>query len=49
MGAAFENLRRTVVGERTGCRTCWSAGITNDGATCVECGGSGVVAMGGAK
>lgn len=44
-GAAFENLRRLVVGETTGCRTCWSVGLTKTGETCSTCGGTGTVAM----
>lgn len=44
-GAAYENLRRSVVGEATGCRTCWSVGLTKTGETCPTCGGTGTVAM----
>ena len=44
-GAAYENLRRSVVGEVTACRACWSVGITKDGSTCSTCGGTGTVAL----
>lgn len=44
-GAAYENLRRSVVGETTTCRACRSVGITKDGNTCASCGGTGTVAL----
>lgn len=44
-GAVFESLRRSVVGETTGCRTCWSFGLTKTGETCPTCGGTGTVAL----
>lgn len=45
-GAAFENLRRTVIGDLSQCRTCWGVGITEIGQACRSCGGNGVVATG---
>ncbi len=44
-GAAYENLRRSVVGEVTACRICWSVGITEGGDVCATCGGTGTVAL----
>lgn len=46
-GAAFENLRRSVVGEITGCPACIYTGLAKDGASCGICGGTGTVAMNG--
>ncbi len=43
-GAAFENLRRSVVGDTALCHGCWGLGITNAGETC-SCGGTGTVAI----
>jgi hypothetical protein len=44
-GAAYEHLRRSVIGDLVQCRTCWGVGMTKDEATCTNCGGTGVVAM----
>jgi hypothetical protein len=43
-GAAFENLRRTVVGEVTLCRACQGVGVDRTGETCLGCEGAGTVA-----
>lgn len=43
-GSAYENLRRSVIGEVTECRACWGAGATDNG-TCRSCGGTGTVAL----
>lgn len=45
-GAAFENLRREVIGDLSQCRTCWGIGLTEQGYTCTSCGGTGIVATG---
>lgn len=45
-GAAYENLRRTVIGDLSQCRTCWGVGITEISQPCRSCGGTGVVATG---
>lgn len=42
-GAAYEGLRRSVVGERMTCDTCWGAGITRAGHDCPTCRGTGLV------
>lgn len=42
-GAAYENLRRSVIGETKHCLRCQGGGVTRDGATCPACGGVGVV------
>ncbi len=47
-GAAFENLRRSVVGETAQCHVCWGLGINLAGETC-SCGGTGIVALGGTQ
>jgi hypothetical protein len=44
-GAAFENLRRAVIGDVVTCQACRSLGATKDGNTCRVCGGTGTVAM----
>jgi hypothetical protein len=44
-GAAYENLRRSMVGELVACTACWSTGVTRDDTTCKTCGGTGTVAM----
>lgn len=54
-GAAFENLRRSMVGEVVTCRACLGTGATyepetgkvNHHSTCTTCGGTGTVAMQG--
>ena len=43
-GSAYENLRRSVIGEVVQCRDCWGAGAEDDG-TCRSCGGTGTVAL----
>jgi hypothetical protein len=52
-GAAYEHLRRSLVGETVTCTACWSTGMTYDEGTgkthrntiCKTCGGTGTVAM----
>ena len=44
-GAAYEHLRRSVVGEISVCRGCFGAGVTHDDEACTGCGGTGTVAM----
>lgn len=44
-GAAYEHLRRSVIGEFTACRKCWSVGVTKNGHVCSSCGGTGTVAL----
>lgn len=44
-GAAYENLRRSVIGELTQCRDCWGVGATKDRDVCASCGGTGTVAL----
>jgi hypothetical protein len=46
-GAAYENLRRSVVGELAQCEDCWGVGATDDRDVCTTCGGTGTVALGG--
>jgi hypothetical protein len=44
-GAAYEHLRRSVIGEVTQCRSCWGVGATEREDVCHACGGTGTVAM----
>lgn len=44
-GAAFENLRRSMVGEFVQCMKCFGTGSNEDGGGCKTCGGNGTVAM----
>ncbi len=44
-GAAYENLRRAVVGEVVHCRDCWGVGATKHRDVCAACGGSGTVTL----
>jgi RecJ-like exonuclease len=44
-GAAYENLRRSVVGELIQCDACWGVGATEDRDVCAACGGTGTVAL----
>jgi hypothetical protein len=44
-GAAYENLRRSVVGELVMCRACWGQGITKDESVCQACAGNGTVVL----
>lgn len=53
-GAAYENLRRSIVGELITCEACWGTGMAKGedyrrvpGTTCAVCGGAGTVAMKG--
>lgn len=43
-GAAYEHLRRSVVGEVSMCWPCHGVGAMKNGETCGECGGTGTVA-----
>ncbi len=45
-GAAYEHLRREVIGDISQCRRCWGVGLTKRGTTCASCGGTGLVATG---
>lgn len=45
-GAAYEHLRRAVIGDMSQCRTCWGVGVTDSRHACRSCGGTGVVATG---
>lgn len=44
-GAAYEHLRRTVVGEVIQCRPCVGLGADKAGERCSHCGGTGTVAL----
>jgi len=52
-GAAYENLRRSVIGDLVQCRDCWGTGTVTWGMdipadeheVCASCGGSGTVAL----
>lgn len=44
-GAAYENMRRSVVGELAQCRDCWGVGATTHRDVCASCGGTGTVAL----
>ncbi len=44
-GAAYEGLRRTVIGEVVQCKDCWGVGATKHRDVCASCGGTGTVAL----
>ncbi len=44
-GAAYENLRRSVIGEVVQCKNCWGVGATKHRGLCGSCGGTGTVAL----
>jgi len=44
-GAAYEHLRRSVVGEVIQCRPCVGLGANKAGECCCHCGGTGTVAL----
>ncbi|MBA3274442.1 MAG: hypothetical protein H0T72_01515 [Chloroflexia bacterium] len=44
-GAAYEHLRRAVVGEVIQCRKCVGLGASKAGVLCRHCGGTGTVAL----
>jgi hypothetical protein len=44
-GAAYEHLRRMVIGDLVQCRACWGVGATEHEDVCPSCGGTGTVAM----
>jgi hypothetical protein len=46
-GAAYEHLRRSVIGDLVQCRTCNGVGVPKEENTCISCGGIGTVAMKG--
>ncbi len=44
-GAAYENLRQSVIGELAQCPDCWGVGATRQRDVCASCGGTGTVAL----
>jgi DnaJ-class molecular chaperone len=44
-GAAYEHLRRSVIGDLVQCRACIGLGATKQEDTCTSCGGTGVVTL----
>ncbi len=44
-GAAYEHLRRSVIGEVVQCKDCWGVGATKHRDMCASCGGTGTVAF----
>ncbi len=42
-GAAYEHLRRTVIGEVVQCKDCWGVGATEHRDVCGSCAGTGTV------
>ena len=44
-GAAYEQLRQSVVGDLRQCPTCRAVGVSPAGETCPECQGTGTVAL----
>lgn len=44
-GAAFEHLRRAVIGDIVQCRECVGLGASSTGDVCRHCGGTGTVAL----